>query len=159
VAIAIDQTKLRRITNAILAGKTLERDEARAILEISRHAVDADSAERADEVAALYAIAQRVASDLDIEPRDLSQTQPLRDPMARRAWFRALATRLRSQPARELAFTMAFLILVSDLELTAVEHENLEDLQRALGVGDRRASDLVIQLTEAVTADREASAR
>jgi hypothetical protein len=45
---------------------------------------------------------------------------------------------------------MAFLIFLSDLELSEIEHESLEDLQRALGVDDRRASEIVIQLADSL---------
>lgn len=144
----MDQTRLRRIVEEILAGEELGRAEVWAILEIARLSVGADGAVRAAEHAALEAIAQRVASLLGLESRQLSAIRLRGEPLERPSWFRSLAAELRSRHARELAFAMAFLVLVADLELSAVEHESLEDLQRALGVDDRRASDIVIRLTE-----------
>ena len=54
---------------------------------------------------------------------------------------------------------MAFLVSISDLELAAKEHANLEEMQEAIGVDDRRAMDLVIQLAETIAAEPRADER
>ena len=152
-SIAVDQTRLRRMVQTILAGHRLNRNEATTVLQIAQLAAGADHTERPAEHSVLQAIAQHVNSLVGGEAEELSAIPPLDDRDARISWFRAVAAQLPCRAARELAFAMAFLVSVSDLELESTEHESLEELQHVLGVDDRRATDLVVHLT-AILANR-----
>jgi hypothetical protein len=153
MSIAVDQTKLRRIIDTILAGEELDRNEAAMVLQIAQLAAGSDDVERPAEHALLQAIAQRVYGLVGIQTGELCAIPRIDDRGARLAWFRAIAAELHTRAARELAFAMAFLVSISDLELVAIEHTNLDDLQEAIGVDDRRAMDLVIQLAETIASE------
>jgi tellurite resistance protein len=152
-SIAVDQTKLRRMVQSILAGHRLNQHEATTVLRIAQLAAGSDHVEEPAEHSVLQAIAQQVYSLVGVEPDEVSAIPPLDDHDARISWFRAVASQLDCRAARELAFAMAFLVSVSDLKLEPAEHESLEELQLVLGVDDRRATDLVVHLT-AILANR-----
>lgn len=154
VMIAIDQSKLRLIVETILADESLSRDEGTALLQISQLAAGADETEQRVERALLQAIAQRISSLNGDEPAELIAIPPIQGFRARMARFRTLAATLQTRPARELGFALAFLVAISDLELQRSEQETLEELQHALGVGHRRATDLVVQLTDIIAESR-----
>ncbi len=153
MSIAVDQTKLRRIVDTILDSEELNRNEAAIVLQIAQLAAGSDDVERPDEHTMLQAIAQRVSNLVGIEPEEISAIPPIADDDARLAWFESLAAELHTRAARELAFALAFLVTIADLEMVAAEHANLEELQHAIGVDDRRATDLVVQLTETIAPD------
>lgn len=146
MSIAVDQSRLRRIVTHFLPGETLEPVEANTVLEIAQVAAGADRHDDPAEKAMLQAVAQQIG----LKPGELRAIPPLPDDESRRAWVTALAKELRSRGARELAYSLAFLLSVADLELVPAESQALEDLQRALGVDHRRATDVVVYLTEVV---------
>lgn len=108
------------------------------------------------EHAVLMAIAQQIGATAGFDPPDMLPFRPMSGAEARMHWMRALAGQLRSQGARELAYVMSFLASVADLELTDDERRSLEELQHALDVDDRRATDLTVTVTEIVAADSAA---
>lgn len=152
MAIAIDQAKLRRIADEILQGEQLDRGEVSQVLTIAQLAAGADHDEQPAEHALLQAIAQHILSRIGLKLGELYAIPPLETPEARIEWFRALSAGLKSRAARELAFAMAFLVSIADLELVGSEHECLETLQQALEVDHRRATDLIVMLTEMIAA-------
>lgn len=149
MSIAVDQTRLRRIFESLLPGARLDRAQAATLLQIAQVAAGIDRRDEAEERQMLHAMAQQVG----LKPAELRPIPPLPDAESRAAWLTALARDLKTPGARELAFALAFLMSVADLELAPVETESLEELQRALGVDHRRATDLVVFLTEVVAAD------
>ncbi len=72
---------------------------------------------------------------------------------ARRARLDTLGRQLATTGARELAYAVAFLVSVSDLELSPSESAGLEELQHVLHVDDRRATDLTVFIADVVAAD------
>ena len=150
MSIAIDQSKLRTIAQEILGADELDRTEATTIVSIAQLAACADDLEHPDEHALLQALAQYVLSGVGLRPGEIRGIPQLPDYDARLAWFCALSADLHSQAAKELAFAFAFLVSIADLELARDEHHCLEELQHALGVEDRRATDIVVLLTETV---------
>jgi len=154
---AIDQSKLRRITETMLAGEGLNREEGAALLQIAQLAAGADDAEQRVERALLQAIAQRICSLNGVHPAELIAIPPIQGFEARMARFRALATTLQTRAARELGFALAFLVAISDLDLQSSEHAILEELQHALGVDHRRATDIVVALTDIIAESRRAA--
>ena len=69
----------------------------------------------------------------------------------RNAQIASLAGRLGATGARELAFALAYLLIVVDLEMAPVETELLEGLRRAFSIDSRRAAELLAQAAELVT--------
>jgi hypothetical protein len=128
------------------------------VLQIAQLAAGSDDVEQPAEHAVLQAIAQRVYALVGLKPSEVCAIPRIPDRDARLSWFRALAAELHTRAARELAFAMAFLVSISDLELHAIEHASLEEMQEAIGVDDRRAMDLVIQLAETIAEPRDAGA-
>ena len=157
MTIAIDQSKLRRIMDTILAGETLSRDEGTTLLQIAQLAAGADDTEQPVERALLQGLAQRISSLNGVQPAELIAIPPIQGFRARMARFRTLAATLQTRTARELGFAVAFLVAISDLELQSSERETLDELQHALGVDHRRATDIVVQLTEIIASSRRAA--
>lgn len=156
MSLAVDQVRLRRIVKHVLPGYALEREEAETVLEFVQLAAGIEHEDDPMEHAVLMAIAQQIGATSGFEPPDMLPFRPMSGAEARMHWLRALAAQLRSQGARELAYVMSFLATVADLELTDDERRSLEELQRALGVDDRRATDLTVTVTEIVAADTAA---
>lgn len=150
--IAVDQTRLRRIVETLLAGEAPERAEVLAILEIARLAAGVEPEESPQEHATLQAIAQQVGSLAGLLPGELLASPQPPDDEARSTWLGSLAGRLRTRGARELAYAVAFLVSVADLQLTPDEKTALEAFQHALGLDHRRATDLVVLVAEIVDA-------
>jgi tellurite resistance protein len=148
MGIAVDQTRLRRIVESFLAGSSLDRAQATTLVQIAQVAAGADLRDDPAEQALLHAVAQHVG----LKPGELLPIPPLPDEEARLEWIGALSKDLRTHPVRELAFALAFLMSVADLELVPAETEALEEFQRALGVDHRRATDVVVLVTEIVAA-------
>lgn len=155
--IAIDQTKLRRISDGILRHTRLHRAEALAIMELARLAAGIDDDVELAEHATLQAIAQHVGSLVGWKPGELCPI-PRGSAAVGEEWLELLAGQIVTRQARELAYACAFLVSVADLALTASEHAELERFQHALGLSHRCATDLVIRLTEVVASGSEPSA-
>jgi hypothetical protein len=151
MSVVIDQTKLRRLCQAILLDERLDRRQAAMVLSIAQLAAGADHAEHSAEVALLHALAQWVSRETGIQPERASAIPPLPDRVARLSWLRAIGRELHSPAARDLAFAFAFLVFVADLELVSRERTCSEELQRAFSIDDRRATDIVVLVTDIVT--------
>lgn len=156
MAIAVDQTKLRRIVETLLSGVKLESTEALTVVQIAQLAAGVKLDDDPPAQAILQAIAQQVCSLVGLKPGEIRPIPLLADYAARAACLEAVAKQLRTRGARELAYALAFLVSVADLELAPVETTALEAFQRALGLDHRRATDLVIFLSETVAADEAA---
>ena len=146
MGIAIDQTRLRRITSTLLADETLDRSEAVVVLEIVRMAAGVDG-EHPQEHATLQAVSQRLSSLAGLE---LDEASELPRTSGGQLHLDLLARALPTTGARELAYALALIVSVADLELVASERSNLQELQRALGVDDRRATDLTVFVVDVV---------
>jgi hypothetical protein len=157
MSIAVDQSRLRRIAHDILGATPLERNEALAIMEIAQLAAGVSGDDELVEHETLQAIAQHVGAFVGWKPGELCGI-PRGSVAIGDEWLDAMAGQLRTRGARELAYVYAFLVSVSDLELTASEVAELERYQRALGLDDRCATDLVIRLTEVVASNQAPAA-
>ncbi|HSK01580.1 MAG TPA: hypothetical protein VK932_10085 [Kofleriaceae bacterium] len=157
MSIAVDQTRLRRIVEALRVGETLDRAGALTILEIAQLAAGVGPEDDPAEHATLQAIAQHVGSLVGTKPGELLAIPQLPDEDARAGHLALLASQLHTRAARELAYAIAFLVSVADLQLTPAETAALEEFQRALGIDDRRATDLVVLVSEIVAAGDSAA--
>lgn len=153
MSIAVDQTRLRRVVEAVLPERRLDVTQATMILQIAQLAAGVDLDDDPAEQATLQAVAQQVFSIVGVKPDEVLPIPPLPDEDARAVWLRAIAAQIKTRGARELAYALAFLVSVADLELTPLERTTLEEFQNALGLEHRRAMDLVILLSEIVAAD------
>lgn len=157
MSIAVDQTRLRRIVEALRAGESLDRAGVMTILEIAQLAAGVGPEDDPAEHATLQAIAQHVGSIAGTKPGELLAIPQLPDEEARSGHLALLASQLPTRAARELAYAVAFLVSVADLQLTAAETAALEEFQRALGIDDRRATDLVVLVSEIIDAGDSAA--
>lgn len=154
MSIAADQTRLRRIVEHVAPGVSLKRREAETILQIAQLAAGADDASHPQEHLMLQAIAQQIGATVGMEPGELHLIPKAPEERARAAQLRRLAARLGANATRELAYTFAFLVAIADLELVPAETMALEEFQFALGLSHRRATDLVVMLTEIIEGGR-----
>jgi tellurite resistance protein len=155
MSIAVDQTSLRRIVERIAPGVELTRAEAETILHIAQLTAGADDESQPQEHAMLQAIAQHIGGMVGIKPDELYMIPKVPDERARAARLRWLASQLGGRSTRELAYTLAFLVSIADLELVPAETTALEEFQFALGLSYRRAMDLVVTLSELVEGGRD----
>lgn len=121
-----------------------------AILQIVRVAAGVAPEGQVEKSAALQAIAHRVYAIAGLNAEVVLPTEAVYDEASGPGSLDALADQLRSPGTRDLAYTLAFLVSIADLELAAAETSTLEEFQRALGIDHRRATDLVILLAEIV---------
>jgi len=152
MSIAVDQSRLRRIVQTILGGESLDLAQVTTILEIAQLAAGIEAEDNPAEHQTLQAVAEQVGSLIGLEPGELLPIPAIPDEDARGALLRSLAKQLETRAARELAYTVAFLVSVSDLRLTPAETSELEAFQHALGLDYRRATDLTVFVAEVVNA-------
>lgn len=144
MSIAIDQTRLRRISSGLLAGEGLGRAQALAMLNIARIASGADPDHDPQEHTILQAVVQHVCALAGLEPDEAWAIPRIGPLTSRRTALAALGRDLATRRVRELAYVLALLVALSDLDLAATESDALQELQYALDVDDRRATDLTV---------------
>lgn len=154
MSIAVDQTRLRRIVQCVAPGVELTHGEGETILHIAQLAAGADEQSHPQEHAMLQAIGQQIGATAGLELGELHMIPKPPDEQAREMRLRRLASQLSTRSTKELAYTFAFLVAIADLELVPEETSALEEFQRALGVTDRRAMDLVVTLSELIEGGR-----
>ena len=155
MSIAVDQTRLRRIMGRLAPGVSMTREEGETILQIAQLAAGADEESHPQEHMVLQQIAQYIGSTVGLELDELHMIPKVPDEEARAARLARLGRRLGTRSLKELAYALAFLVAVADLELVPEETTALEEFQFALGVTDRRAMDLVVTLIEIIEGGRE----
>ncbi len=141
----------------LVPGASLAQPEADSLIQLVQLAAGVDHEDDPAEHAIVQAIAQRVRwmSELEpeLEPTDILPIPPLPDSDARAHWLAAIAGALRSPGVRELAYVLAFVVTVADLEMKPAERDAMDEVQRALGLDDRCAMDLIVRVTELVAAE------
>ncbi|MDB4955014.1 MAG: hypothetical protein JWO36_2583 [Myxococcales bacterium] len=150
----IDTAQLRSVVQLAFGRQPpdLSAREAEAIVGIAYLAMEIDFDEDPEELADFEVLKRQVCVLARIDPSDIGPVSPLPiDHEEHAARIRQLASRLSWQPSRELAYVLAYLIIVSDLELDPIESEFLDELQRALDIDDDRASRLAEAAAELVT--------
>lgn len=153
MTIAVDQTRLRRIVCELLPRASLGRTEAMSVVQFIQIAAGLEHDDAPVEHAMMQTIAQQIGSLAGLEPGELLPIPSLDDERTRTHWLAALAAHLTTVGARELTYVLAFIVAVADLELTPTERRALEEFQQALDLDDRRATDLVVFVTDVVGVD------
>lgn len=159
MSIAVDQQRLRTITEALLPSRTLDRSETITVLQFVQLAAGVDWIEDPVEHSIMQSVAQAVCDLAGLRFGELQAIPALDDDDARRQWLQRLGRQLTSSGARELTFALVFLMSVADLQLTAAERDALEEFQHALDIDDERATTIVILLTDIVAASDTATKR
>ena len=150
--IALDTLTFGRLLDIAMIGSSPSPTETRAILQIAQLAAGVDLDDDDDEHGLLGALTYRLCTLAEIPLSSVPVLSPLPiDAEERNAVISSLANRVVTTGGRELAFIVAYLLIVSDLELAPVETDLLEGLQRALWIDRDRAAELLAEVSELVT--------
>ena len=153
MSIELDDSRFHQIVFLTL-GKdpSLETYETRALIAIAQLAAWGDLAEDAEERALLDRTITHLCVHGGIDP---DSVQPLSripfDDEERISRIGELADDLERVGVRELAYVLAYLLIVADHQLARPEARLLEDFQRALAVPEGRATELVREAARIVT--------
>ena len=133
----------KTMLNATVGQTAVGDTDARAILGICTLVAGADNKSDDEEEDALGEIAGHLGPPL---PNVYAN-----DDLERLEKIREIGAQLSTTGTRELAYMLAYVVSVSDLELAPAESEFLADLAVALGISDARADELASQCAQAVT--------
>jgi hypothetical protein len=135
---------------------TLTADEATTIGQLAELTAGVDLAETSEERVLLDELIRHIDALADHAPGTPPPVSPLPlDAEERAAWIHALAVELETPGTRELAYSIAYVVAVTDHELAPVEAELLEELRLALDIDEARAADLVATVSELITPGSE----
>jgi tellurite resistance protein len=117
----------------------LEREDAETILELGQLVVDVDGQNHTDELSLyfrvgklLFELAEAPDAEIPTFASDEEDDHRLFD----------LATRLKSTPARELAWAVARTLAEADLEIGPEEDTVVDRLRKLLSISKERADEL-----------------
>lgn len=129
---------------------TLTPSDAELVVAIAQHAVAADRVEDPDEQALFDQLAAHVyaAAKLATTPPTLA---PLDDEEQRIEQLRTHAAQLQGKGAGALAYALAYILTIADLELNPDEMDTVEILREGLGLDQGAADDLVATVSELIT--------
>ena len=124
-------------------GTTIAESDARAVLGICALVAGADDKTDVDEDSVLGEIAGHLGPTVpDVRAND---------DLERLEQIREIGGELSTQGVRDLAYALAYVVAIADLELAPAESEFLADLAVALGVSDARADELAALCAQAIT--------
>jgi hypothetical protein len=122
--------------------------DAETILGLCQLAVDADGREDPDEIAmffafgaALYELAGIAGTPTPTFASDLEDDHRLQE----------LASQLHEPASRELAYAIAYVLTVADVDVAVEESEFIEKLRSALDLDSDRADELASEIAAAIT--------
>jgi hypothetical protein len=123
-----------------------------AVLQLGWLVAEIDLQEDRDELGVWRSLARRFRPTCDGSPVQVEPVSPLPlDDEERRARIHELTAQLSTESARELAYAVAYLVAVADVELGPIEQTFLEELRRALAIDDDRAAYLIATAAQIVT--------
>ena len=148
----IDAAQYKQIAAIVYEGKDAgpSAAEAELVVAICQLAVAADEVEDADEATLFESIAAQVYAHAKVATTPPA-FQPFDDAEQRRDLIKSHAAQLAGKPAAALAYALAYILAISDLDLAPEEGEFIEDLGDALGLEGDRADDLIVAVTEIIT--------
>jgi hypothetical protein len=137
---------------SILSTERLDAAQVNAIVRMAYLAAEIDFTEDTAERATLVGLGEQLSRIAQVPVQSIAPISPLPiDDEERRARIREIGLDLTTRSARELAYVVAYLLAVSDVELAPVETRFLEDLQAALDIEDDRAAELAATAASAAT--------
>ncbi len=152
MTIEIDDAKFQQILDLTVGTQELGPLEVRTVLQIAQLAGDIDLDDDPAELTLLRSLTARLCTATGIVLDRFPLLSPIPTDDEERAWqIAALVRQLPTTGARDLAFALAYLMIVSDLELAPVEDALLQQLQRALTIPPGRASGLIERIAQIVT--------
>lgn len=152
MALAIDDAKFQQILDVTLGGQPIRPPELRTLLQVVQLAAEVDLDEDPAEMTLLRSLTERLCTATGIALDRFPVLSPIpTDDEERTAQLAALVQRLPTTGTRDLAFALAYLMIVSDLELAPVENALLHQLRRALTIPPERASRLLDAVGRIVT--------
>lgn len=152
MTIAIDDAKFQQILDVTLGTQPLGAAEVQTVLQLARLAAEIDLDDDPAEQVLLRSLTVRLCTATHVALEGLPRPFAVpTDDEERAMQIAALVRRLPTTGARDLAYTLAYLLIVSDLELAPVEDRLLEQLQRALTIPPGRASLLIDAVARIVT--------
>ena len=148
----IDPARFQKLVKAVFDNEKLTAADAATVVGIGRLAVDADRKEDADELDLYDKLADLVcglAGTSAAKIQDAAALAPRGDD-DRSERMKTKAAALTTRPARELAFAVAYVLTIADLDIAPAEHKFLDALQSALGIDDERVEELAGLVTDAI---------
>ena len=142
-----DADRYRDALRPLHPGKLSESD-ADTILEIAQLVVDADGREDPDEIAMFFAVGKAVYGIAGIADAPTPTFAADEEDDARLV---ALAGKLATQAGGELAYAVAYLLTVADVELAPAESALVEKLRTALAMTEERAAEVAATISAAIT--------
>jgi len=152
MSIEIDDAKFQQILDIAVGNQRIKPEEIRAVVHLAQLAAWIDLEDDPAERALVRALTYRLCTWGDLAMTGIPPLSPVPlDAEERAARIAMLAHQLDTRAARELAFVLAYLVIVVDLELAPVEGDLLEQLQHALAIPPARAGELIDAIAWIVT--------
>lgn len=126
--------------------------EAELVVAICQLAVAADGVEDPEEAELFETLAAQVYAHANAATTPPT-FRPLDDPEQRRDLINSHAAQLAGKPSAALAYALAYILAIADLDLAPEEGEFIEELGDALGIDPDRADELIVSITEIITPD------
>jgi tellurite resistance protein len=142
----VDAALLTKALRTIHPGK-LSAEDAETVVALAQMSVDADGQEDADEIKMFFTLGKGV---YELAGLTDTPTPTFADDDDENR-ITTLAKSLATSEARELAYAVANLLTIVDVQIQPEENEFLEKLAEALGLSVDRAEELAAQLGEAIT--------
>lgn len=142
----VDAALLTKALRTIHPG-TLSPEDAETVVALAQMSVDADGQEDADEIKMFFTIGKSVyeLAGLTDTPTPTFFDDDDEDRLE------TLAKKLVSREARELAYAVAHLLSIVDVQIAPEESAFLGQLSEALAIDEERAEELAAQLGESIT--------
>lgn len=126
--------------------------EAELVVAICQLAVAADGVEDADEANLFESIAAQVYAHAGAATTPPT-FQPLDDAEQRRDLVKSHAAQLAGKPSASLAYALAYILAISDLDLAPEEGDFIDELADALEIDPDKADELIVAITDVITPD------
>ena len=145
----VDRAQFQKIQEA-LGATTVTPAEAELLVAIAQLSVAADRVEDEDELALFDQIVAHVygVARLDTTPPSLA---PVDDEEQRREHLRSHAAQLAGKPTAKLAYGIAYLLTIADMDVAFDEMETVDTLGEALGLSPEDCDDLASTVSEIIT--------
>ena len=152
MSIEIDDAKFQQILEITVGDRRLEPRELQAVVQLVELAAAIDLDDDPAERRLVQVLIARLCAWGGLATAGIPPVSPIpTDAEERAARLAMLAPRLVTSAARDLAFALAYLVIVVDLELAPVESELIEQLQRELAISRDRAGELADAIAWIVT--------
>jgi len=128
----------------------LSAADAELVVAIAQLAVAADRVDDPDEQALFQQLAGHIYEHANVKttPPTLG---PVEDAEARIDHLRTHAAQLQGKASAALAYSVAYILAISDMDLDPEEGELLDILREALGLDEEKAEDLLPIVSELIT--------